>query len=318
MPTPIDSAFAHIRSSFRKEKDLPPIRLSNPAAEFVQNRVEIKGFKTNRLPTTEVGSQSYEDSDDRTSPLKTNELSKAEEEKEVEDRHCKQFAETLQRFEDGLPENHKPHFNLRGKHSWTEVIEEAKIAEMKYAKKADKESRFGRVRGLFRLLQKRSPAIDSWLGLLPSQSEYGSLICGGLKLVLCAATKMGEIRESIIRAMATIPDEVEKAQLLLDYNEDLDTTRLLKKVSELYYVVFDLIEYIIAWYGQKSGIRHFKAMLQQDVYEKKLEEKVDDFKTAVLAVKDDGTSPAIPEQSLRLQSFRMSARYPSVYQLSFS
>ncbi|KAI1771510.1 hypothetical protein F4818DRAFT_205577 [Hypoxylon cercidicola] len=283
MPSLFGNSFTHMRGSVRDNRDLPPVELSNPASEFVKNRVEVNNPRKSDVSAAE--SDDAEDNSPKESSPK--EADDPTLQNEGEDAHCKQFAEVLKTFENDLPTKYKTRFNLHGKHSWSEVVEEASIAEMKYRKKASKESPFGRVRGFFRSLQKKSPILDSWLDLLPDESEYASLICGGFKIILRAAARMDEIKEFMVRAMATIPEEVESAQLMIDYNQDLDTSRrLYKRVSSLYYSVFGILEHIINWYGQRSAARHFKAILQQSIYEKELEDKVNDFKAAVSAVKD--------------------------------
>ncbi|KAI0006575.1 hypothetical protein F4779DRAFT_629767 [Xylariaceae sp. FL0662B] len=288
MSTLFNDALAHLGRSVRESRNLPPVRLSNPATEFVDNRVEINSSGNPNKPDRE-SSPPPADSGEKQSPTKGADDSSPQGGND-EDTHCKQFAEVLQSFENDLPSKYKTRFNLHDKHSWSEVIEEASIAEMKYRKKADNESPFGKVRGFFRSLQKKSPAVEGWLVLLPTESEYGSLICGGFKVILRAAARMDEIREFIIKALAAIPDEVEAAQLIIDYNQDLDTSkRLYRRVSSLYYTVFGVLEHIITWYSHRSPARHFKAILQQSVYEKNLEDKVKDFKAAVSAVKDEAT-----------------------------
>lgn len=270
----------------RNKDSLAPVKLTDPAHEFVHNRVAIHSIGSSdpdneeRIPAPAYGSHGNPES--------------ALFEQGVEgDAHCEQFAEVLRSFEESLPDNLKTRFNLQAKHTWSEVISEAQFAEIKYNRRADKESPFGRVRGFFRILRSNSPAIQGWLDLLPTDSMYGSLICGGLKVILRAATRMDEVKDFIVGAMAAIPDEVEKAQLLIDYNEDQDTNRrLYNSVSSLYCAAFDILNEIINWFKEKSIKRHAKAFLQQDTYEKKLEEKVDVFKKAVLAVKGEGRHPA--------------------------
>lgn len=265
----------------RNKDSLAPVKLTDPAHEFVHNRVAIHSIGSSdpdneeRIPAPAYGSHGNPES--------------ALFEQGVEgDAHCEQFAEVLRSFEESLPDNLKTRFNLQAKHTWSEVISEAQFAEIKYNRRADKESPFGRVRGFFRILRSNSPAIQGWLDLLPTDSMYGSLICGGLKVILRAATRMDEVKDFIVGAMAAIPDEVEKAQLLIDYNEDQDTNRrLYNSVSSLYCAAFDILNEIINWFKEKSIKRHAKAFLQQDTYEKKLEEKVDVFKKAVLAVKGE-------------------------------
>lgn len=43
---------------------------------------------------------------------------------------------------------------------------------------------WGKVREAFRKLGENSQAFQSWLGLLPSENNYLSVLCGGLKLIL--------------------------------------------------------------------------------------------------------------------------------------
>ncbi|RYC58964.1 hypothetical protein CHU98_g7253 [Xylaria longipes] len=275
-----------MKNSIRSKAGLVPVKLTDPAQEFVHNRVAVNDARLMQSESKELVSVPiHSPHKEPVSSQSTNAIFNNGIEEDV---HCKQFAEVLKSFEESLPENLKTRFNLQAKHTWAEVINEAEFAEMKYNRKVDKESPFGRVRGLFRILRSNSPAIHNWLDLLPTESTYGSLICGGLKVILRAATRMNEINEFIVEAMAAIPDEVEKAQLLTDYNEEQDTNRrLYNSVSSLYCSVFDILNDIIAWFKEKSAKRHVKALLQQNTYEKKLEAKVDTFRKAILAVKDE-------------------------------
>ncbi|KAI3336581.1 hypothetical protein HD806DRAFT_542439 [Xylariaceae sp. AK1471] len=282
MPKRFSDAFAQLKKPLWSNSDLPPVRLTNPAAEFVNNRIEINGFRSVAIPAKEDGSP-VDNSEKK--PVSIPKDGPDHQEEGQEDIHCKHFAEVLRDFEATLPDKHKTKFNLHGKHTWSEVIVEADKAEKKYLKKADKESPYGRVRGFFRSLQRESPVIESWLCLLPTESNYGSLVCGGFKMILGAAARMDEIKEFIVKAMAAIPDEVERAQLMIDYNQDVDTgQRLYRRVSSLYRTVFRVLEHIIHWYRQRSITRHFKAVLQQSAYERELEDRVNEFKEAVLEV----------------------------------
>ncbi|RWA07424.1 hypothetical protein EKO27_g7677 [Xylaria grammica] len=267
-----------MKNFIRSKAGMIPVKLTNPAEEFVHNRVAVNGAE----PIRSEAEEHHED------PVSSQSATAVSKDTVGADVHCKQFAEVLRSFEESLPDNLKTQFNLQKKHTWAEVVNEAHFAEIKYNKKADKESPFGRIRGFFRILRSNSPAITNWLDLLPTESEYGSLICGGFKLILRAATRMNEIKEFIVGAMAAIPDEVEKAQLLIEYNADQDVNRrLYNSVSSLYRTVFDILNDIIGWYKEKSLKRHGKAFLYQDAYEKNLETKVETFRTAVSSVRDE-------------------------------
>ncbi|KAI0435900.1 hypothetical protein F4803DRAFT_544036 [Xylaria telfairii] len=258
MSTSSDKQVHKMNNYTRSEVGRIPVKLTDPAQEFVHNRVAVKDARSMQYATKELVSIRTSGSKEEPAPSQPAHISKIGIEEDV---HCKQFADVLKSFEESLPENLKTGFNLQAKHTWAEVISEAEFAEIKYNKKANKESPFGRVRGLFRILRSNSPAIHNWLDLLPTESMYGSLICGGLKVILRAATRMDEIKEFIIGALATIPDEIEKAQLLTDYNRDQDTNRrLYNSVSSLYYTVFDILNDIIAWFKEKSAKRYAKAL----------------------------------------------------------
>jgi len=43
---------------------------------------------------------------------------------------------------------------------------------------------WGNIRKAFRKLGDRQQTIDGWLGLLPRESQYLSVVCGGLKLII--------------------------------------------------------------------------------------------------------------------------------------
>jgi hypothetical protein len=77
--------------------------------------------------------------------------------------------------------------NVRGTHSWDEVIRAAKDAEAAYHAEAKKGAK-GAVRGYLRRFGDYSAAITPWIGLLPSD-QYFSVLCGGLKLVFGVCAK---------------------------------------------------------------------------------------------------------------------------------
>lgn len=71
-------------------------------------------------------------------------------------------------------------FNIRDRHSWDEVIQEAKDAEQKYNSKAKGLGGIGHK--AVRFVGDHAADTSPWLSLLPN-GEYTSVLCGGLKLV---------------------------------------------------------------------------------------------------------------------------------------
>ncbi|KAI5926704.1 hypothetical protein F4810DRAFT_653159 [Camillea tinctor] len=277
--------FKHIKRSRSDNRNLPSVKSSNPTTEFVDNRVAADGCRKYDIATIDSNPTKTHD------PLK-HILSEQRDEPVPQDKgedfHRKRFAETLQSFESSLPDKYKTRFDLHGEHTWPDVIREATITEMKYKKKAIKESHYGKVRGYFRSLQKESVAVESWLDMLPNEIEYWRLICGGFKVILRAAARMDEIKEFMVKGMAAIPDEVEKAQLMIKYDKGKDKSqRLYSRLSFMYHAVFGILEHIIVWYNEKSAFKQTKPIIQQEIYERELEEKINSFKNSIRDVKDE-------------------------------
>ena len=69
----------------------------------------------------------------------------------------------------------------RNKHTWKEVLEEVDVASSQYN---DPSGFWGKIRKVFRRGGDNAGPASAWLALLPTQSEYFSVLCGGLKLII--------------------------------------------------------------------------------------------------------------------------------------
>lgn len=65
-------------------------------------------------------------------------------------------------------------------HTWDEVLEAVNEASQQYE---EPKGHWGRIRKSLRKFGRDSRAFDAWAQTLPSQSQYFSIICGGLKLI---------------------------------------------------------------------------------------------------------------------------------------
>lgn len=95
----------------------------------------------------------------------------------------KAFVDALEQFQQGVKTKYESKVNLRAMHTWKEVMEYADEARDKYTGLSKK----GIVRKIdqkLKTFQTAAPAVEAWLKLLPSTSWYGSIICGGLTIVL--------------------------------------------------------------------------------------------------------------------------------------
>lgn len=72
-------------------------------------------------------------------------------------------------------------------HTWEEVLAEVNAASERYN---DVAGFWGKIRKGLRSFGVNNQVFDAWAGLLPTQSQYLSILCGGLKLIfsVCAST----------------------------------------------------------------------------------------------------------------------------------
>ena len=95
----------------------------------------------------------------------------------------KAFVDALQCYQQDVKPKYKSQVDLDGVHTWDEVTKYAEEARDKYLgvgqtgimKKIDQR---------LKTFQSAAPAIKAWLKLLPSTSIYGSVVCGGLTIIL--------------------------------------------------------------------------------------------------------------------------------------
>lgn len=93
------------------------------------------------------------------------------------------YTEALQEYEREADPKYKTGIDLKAIHTWDEVIKQVETACDEY-KGYDKEGIMTSIRCGLRNFYSAAPAIQAWLKLLPSTSVYGSVVCGGLTIIL--------------------------------------------------------------------------------------------------------------------------------------
>jgi hypothetical protein len=64
---------------------------------------------------------------------------------------------------------------------------------------------------------------------------------------------MNEIRDFVFDALAAIPEEIEKAQLAMEFNRDMTmSSRLHQRIADLYIAILQILHHIILWLERKS------------------------------------------------------------------
>ena len=93
------------------------------------------------------------------------------------------FKYQLQLYEEGADPKYRTGVDLMTPHTWRDVIAEVEIARSKY-KGAEKAGIKRKIGNGWKSFISAAPAIEAWLALLPNNSLYGSVLCGGLTIIL--------------------------------------------------------------------------------------------------------------------------------------
>lgn len=89
----------------------------------------------------------------------------------------------MEEYEKSAEPKYKTNINPKDTHTMKDVWAIVDAAVEKY-KVEDVKGFWGKIRKAFRKLGENNEVVDGWLGLLPTESNYLSVLCGGLKLIL--------------------------------------------------------------------------------------------------------------------------------------
>lgn len=92
------------------------------------------------------------------------------------------FKDAIQSFL-GSKKGSKVSFDRSQHLTWEDVLKEVKLTQDKYQGRTDG-GILPDLRGKLRSFSNHTGAVESWMKLLPTQSWQGSLVCGGLTIVL--------------------------------------------------------------------------------------------------------------------------------------
>ncbi|KAF6218288.1 hypothetical protein HO133_005634 [Letharia lupina] len=147
-------------------------------------------------------------------------------------------------------------------HTWEDVLAEVNAASERYN---DVSGFWGKIRKGLRSFGANNQVFDAWTGLLPTQSQYLSILCGGLKLIFSAAARLQDLRNGICEALAEIPI------LLASTHRALGVFKKSKKLHQcsaaLYSATISALRHIVDWYKEKAIKKFSKSILKQSSYE---------------------------------------------------
>lgn len=96
----------------------------------------------------------------------------------VETQH---FIQAVIVYEQSADAEHRININWEHSHTWDEVLEVVDKAAQAHH---DTSTAWGKVRKAFRSVGNHHKAFAAWVNILPTQSQYASIVCGGLKVVI--------------------------------------------------------------------------------------------------------------------------------------
>ncbi|KAK4204944.1 hypothetical protein QBC40DRAFT_272041 [Triangularia verruculosa] len=152
-------------------------------------------------------------------------------------------------------------------YTWDDVLIEVQQASDSYSEAS---GMWAKIRKGLCSFGRNAKAFDAWASLLPSQSEYLSVLCGGLKFILGAAARLHDISAEVCDALAEIPILLKGTHLVLGiFRRSKD---LHQASAALYSAVIAALHHILLWYREKAFKTLFKSILKQDSYATQLTE----------------------------------------------
>lgn len=91
------------------------------------------------------------------------------------------FQQALLLYEQTVPAKAKTNINVLSTHTWDDVLN---LMDGALASYQETSGPCGKIKKMLRRLGAQTTMVTAWSEILPSQSEYFSLLCGGLKIII--------------------------------------------------------------------------------------------------------------------------------------
>lgn len=132
------------------------------------------------------------------------------------------LSDALQQYERDAEPKFKTGLDLKETHTWEEVMNKVDTARDEY-NGVGKEGYLNSIHNGLRNFHTAAPAIEAWLKLLPSNSIYGSVLCGGITMILEVCSLVHGVVEGL---------KVSRPQCELGNSEKIPTMHLTKSPYE--------------------------------------------------------------------------------------
>ncbi|GLB12261.1 hypothetical protein AtubIFM57258_009542 [Aspergillus tubingensis] len=146
----------------------------------------------------------------------------------------------------------------------------------KYKNSETEKGMWNQIRNAFRKLGDHENAINGWLGLLPSESNYLSVVCGGLKFILHAVARAKEVRNAIVGGLRDIPILLGGAQRVLAIYK---TSEPLRACSDaLYLAVLTALGQMLAYTQKHTLKKALGAIIRNSSFQVVLTQSIEDVR----------------------------------------
>ncbi|KAI6914543.1 hypothetical protein KC318_g3067 [Hortaea werneckii] len=193
---------------------------------------------------------------------------------EVLKAHEQRFLQALQDYKDQAKPKYQADIDLRlsAHHQWDDVIGAVEVLSKTQAERKDF---WSSLRNKLHWFGENSSVFQQWSGLLPTQSNYFSVMCGGLKLIFNAAGRLQKIRDWIRDALLELPGLLFSTDKTLDAFDD---ERLHICSRQLMSKAFESLHWIIRELTRSAMKKGLMAGSKQDNYAKNLRDNLDEVK----------------------------------------
>ncbi|KAF2849624.1 hypothetical protein T440DRAFT_518866 [Plenodomus tracheiphilus IPT5] len=251
----------HLRkSTHRGFDDIQQIALKTSQSQLVRNLPQSEMIARDDPGSPDAGDVAAADDDEPLEQYYRN-----------ADVESARFIEAMQKFSDTANKGKgKKNRIAVGANTWGDVLAELDTAA---SCRKDTGTKWGKMKQQFRKISGKADSVSAWVQVLPSQSQYFSIICGGLKLILGAASRLNDLEDEIAQALMKIPG------ILSGTNRNLNVFRrspeLHEKSAALFVSVLSLLEHILKYYTLKTSGKIIAAFIKQSDYDKEMSEKIE-------------------------------------------
>ena len=183
---------------------------------------------------------------------------------DVESQHFREATSAYEKAAAAADPKYKAVMDWDHVHTWEEVLD---VIDKAAESHNGTSGAWGKVRKSFRSVGNNHKVFATWINLLPTQSQYASVVCGGLKVIfgVClsgqvsrlqtdkfqAAARLKTLREEAYTALTQIPSVLERTGGTLRIFGA--SVQLHRCSSALYIAILATLEHILQYYKTSSA-----------------------------------------------------------------